>query len=55
MDGKTANSNGQIVSGSRVVYDDEIYNVGQIKGHMIELYKDSFYAGLVNINDVIVL
>lgn len=52
---KTCNSLNQIVPGSKVIYEDEVYNVGQIKGNMIELYKCSFYAGMVNINDVDVL
>ena len=52
---KTSNSLNQIVPGSMVVYEGEVYNVGQIKGQNIEVYKSSFYAGVVNIDDVTVL
>ena len=48
----TTNAAGSIVSGSKVVYEDEIYIVGQIRGNDIELLKDSFSAGFVKIKDV---
>lgn len=52
---KTSNSNGQIVSGSKVKLDNIIYDVGQIRGNMLMLYRGGKFEATAMIDEVEVL
>ena len=52
---KTSNSVNQIVPGSKVIYKGKIYDVGQVKGKMIELYKEGLFIDQINAGNVEIL
>lgn len=52
---KTSNSLNQIVPSSKVIYEDKIYDVGQVKGKMIDLYKEGLFIVQINASNVEVL
>lgn len=53
----TANSRGEIVPGSKVMIktEDVVYDVGEVKGNIVTLYKENKFIGKIPIEKLSVV